>query len=209
MTRIDHPQNRRSQETRAAILDATWRLLEQRGAADTTMAAVAEAAGVSRRAMYLHFASRGELFLALRETVDERLDLERSVRPVTEAPDAVQSLDAWARHVVTYHSRIASIMRAVDRIRHEDPDAEALWNEARGRWYEGCEWLATRLADEARLAPPWTVATAADLLRALMAVDLIDELGTERGWGEQLLTERLQLVARRTLVVDPREGGKG
>lgn len=203
MSRIDHPQNRRSHDTRAAILDATWRLLERRGAADTTMVAVAEEAGVSRRAMYLHFASRGELFLALREAVDERLDLESSVRPMSEAADAASSLDAWARHVVAYHSRIASIMRAVDRIRHDDPDAEALWSQARGRWYEACEWLATRLADEGRLAPPWTVPTAADLLRALMSVELITELGTERGWGEERLTERLQIVARRALLIDP------
>ncbi len=202
MTRIDQPQNRRSHDTRAAILDATWRLLERRGAADTTMAAVAEEAGVSRRAVYLHFASRGELFLALREAVDERLDLERSLRPISEAADAVQALDAWARHVVSYHSRIASIMRAVDRIRHDDPDAEALWSEARGRWHEACRGLAARLADEGRLAPPWTAQAAADMLCALMSVEFIVELGTERGWGEERLTERLQIVARRALVVD-------
>lgn len=203
VTRIASPQNRRSQDTRAALLDAAWRLLEERGAAATTMAAVAAAAGVSRRGLYLHFASRGELFVAVRDHVDERLDLAGSLRPVFEAVDAVATLDAWARHVVTYHSQIAAIMRAVDRIRDDDADAAALWSRARTAWHEACERVAGALAAEGRLAEPWTVATAADLLCAFMSVEFVLELGEERGWGAEGLTERLQLVVRRVLVVEP------
>lgn len=203
MTRITNPQNRRSQDTRAAILDATWRILEERGAAETTMSAVAIAAGVSRRGLYLHFASRGELFVAVRDHVDGRLDLASSLQPLSEAADAVATLDAWARHVVVYHSQIAAIMRAVDRIRDDDPDAAALWSRARTAWYEACEHVAGALAAEGRLAEPWTVATAADLLCAFMSVEFILELGEERSWGTECLTDRLQLVVRRTLVAEP------
>lgn len=200
MSRIEIPQNRRSLDTREAIVEATWRLLESRGAPATTMAAVAAEAGVSRRAVYLHYASRSELFLGLRRAVDERLDLESSLRPIAEAPDAVAALDAWAAHVASYHSQIAPVMRAIEAVRHVDSDADALWNEARGRWHECCTSVTERLATEARLAPPWNVTTAADLLCAFMSVQFIDELCDERGWGIADLTHRLQVLARRALV---------
>src|SRR6266536_1845633 len=46
-----------------------------------TMAAVAERAGVSRRAVYLHFASRAELLTELFGHVSEREGLAASLQP--------------------------------------------------------------------------------------------------------------------------------
>lgn len=200
MTRIDQPRNQRSKDTRAAILDAAWRLLEGHGGQGVTMSAVAEAAQVSRAGLYLHFSSRGHLFTDLFDHIDERLDLQSSFRPVIEAPDAVHALDAWARHTASYHSRLLPVARAIDRARHDDPDARALWNRAMSAWHSACKGLAHALADEHRLAEPWTPATAADLLWALMSVELVDDLVNERGWDTDTLAERLSLLVRRTLV---------
>jgi AcrR family transcriptional regulator len=52
---------RRHEETRAAIADAAVALFARRGFAETTMDDVAEAAGVSRRTAYRHFASKDDL----------------------------------------------------------------------------------------------------------------------------------------------------
>lgn len=117
-----------------------------------------------------------------------------------EAPDAVTALDAWARHTATYHARLVPLVRAVDRARHGDPDARGLWGRAMAVWYGGCQALAGALADEGRLAEPWTTVTAADLLWALMSVELVDDLVSERGWAVDELGERLSLLVRRTLV---------
>ena len=202
MDRIEAPRNQRSRETRATILDAAWRLLEE-GGGSPTMSAVADAAGVSRRGLYLHFPSRGQLFVELLDHIDERLDLAASLRPVMEAPDAPAALDAWARHVATYHARIVEVVRAVDRARYEDGDADELWHRAMAGWYGACTSIATALADEGRLAEPWSATTAADLLWALMSVEVVDDLRTERGWTGEELTERLRLLLRRTLVAGP------
>ena len=99
MSTIAEPRNTRSARTRAAILDAAWRLLEEQGPIATTMEAVASAAGVTRRGLYLHFASRTDLLVALIHHVDQTLDLEASTRPVVEAPDALAALDAWTAHL--------------------------------------------------------------------------------------------------------------
>ena len=52
---------RRHEETRAAIADAAVALFAERGFAETTMEDVADAAGVSRRTAYRHFASKDDL----------------------------------------------------------------------------------------------------------------------------------------------------
>jgi AcrR family transcriptional regulator len=200
VNRIEEPRNQRSRDTRAAILDAAAELLETKGAASVTMAAVARSAGVSRRGLYLHFGSRGQLFTALLGHLNQRLDLAGSVRPVWEAPDAVAALDAWAAHIAGFHTRIVPIVRAVERVHAHDPDAERVRRNAIDGWYRACQKLARALAEEGRLAEPWTPHTAADTLFALMSVEVVDTLTSERGWTIDELAQRLSLLLRRTLT---------
>jgi AcrR family transcriptional regulator len=198
--RIDEPQNRRSRRTRAAILDAAWQLLEEHGVKRMTMAAVAERAGVSRRALYLHVASRAELLLALHDHVDEQLDLAASLQPIIDAPDAAAALEAFATHVASYHARTMSIDLAVLRARSEDADVEVLVEQGIERWHAGCRELAQRLDDEHRLATPWTVTTAADLLWTFMFPDTLERLTVDRGWPTERYGDLLAVLLRRTLV---------
>ena len=58
-------QNARSRRTRLALLAAARTLVEREGVPAVTMASVAEHAGVTRRAVYLHFSTRAELVTAL------------------------------------------------------------------------------------------------------------------------------------------------
>lgn len=200
MDRITAPQNERSRRTRMAALDAAWQLLEEAGPEHATMGAVAERAGVSRRALYLHFASRAELLLALHEHVDQQLDLDASIRPVLDAPDAVTALEEFAAHLARYHPRIMTIDLAVLRARDEDPDVAALVERGERDWLEACRRLVGRLEDEGRLAEPWTVETAADLLWSLMFPEALERLTVGRGWPAERYGELLAVLLRRTLV---------
>ncbi len=49
-------------EARKRIIDATLRLVDQRGAAQTTVSDVADALGITRRTVYRYFAGTDELF---------------------------------------------------------------------------------------------------------------------------------------------------
>ena len=60
-------QGERRTATRRRILDAARALLVERGADGATIAAVLDHAGVSRGAMYHHFASKGDLVAAVVE----------------------------------------------------------------------------------------------------------------------------------------------
>jgi AcrR family transcriptional regulator len=200
---IARPANARGRRTREALLVAARALLEEQGFEALTMAAVAERAGVTRRAVYLHFGSRSELVGALFPHVAEAEGLEESLRPVRNAPDAVAALDAWARHLARYHPRVLAVDRAVERVRRFDSDAARHRERARQAQYGTCRWLAAGLETERRLAPPWTVETAADMLLALVSSDLIEALLDERGWSRDQLAEHLAALFRAAFVGRP------
>ena len=200
MDRIESPLNERSRRTRAAILTATWEVLEDEGGRAVSLAEVARRAGVSRRAIYLHFGSRSELITALHEHVDEVLDLQASIEPVLNARDAVTTLDEFAGHLARYHPKILAIDRAVVHGRRFDPDLAELYERGLAVWRSGCVAIAQRLADEAKLAAPWTVETAGDMLLALMRDEVVETLVVERGWTEEQHRTLLATLFRRTFV---------
>jgi AcrR family transcriptional regulator len=197
--------NARGRRTRAALLAATRRLLEEQGFEQLTMAAVAERAGVSRRAVYLHFASRAELVTALFDYLGEVEDIPGSLGRVWAAPDAAAALEEWARHLARIHPRLLAVARAVDRVRGRDPDAAAYWARAMGNWHAGCRRLVAWLEREGRLASPWTPATAADMLWALMSFDLLDGLLVERGWSPEAYGDYLAAVFRASFLAAGRQ----
>ena len=81
---------RDSAPTRAAILDAASRLLEDSGPEAVTLRAVGEAAGVSRSAPYRHYADKAALMRAL---------AERTLRQIAGwiRHGAERHQDAWQR----------------------------------------------------------------------------------------------------------------
>lgn len=197
---IDEPGNARSRRTRAALLDATREILEDRGFEALTMAAVAARAGVSRRAVYLHFASRAALVDALFRHIAEHEGLDDSTRRVWAAPDGVAALDEWARHLAHYHARLIAVSRAVDRVRRDDADAARHRRRVVRAQLANCRRLAVRLDKEGRLAPPWTVDTATDMLWALISTDMIEGLLVERRWSRRRLAQHLAVLLRSTFT---------
>jgi hypothetical protein len=64
-----------------------------------------------------------------------------------------------------------------------------------------CRRLAARLERERKLAAPWTVQTAADMLFALTSTDLLERLLVERRWSRERLAEHLAALLRATFVI--------
>jgi AcrR family transcriptional regulator len=197
---IEEPRNARSRRTRAALLAATRSLLEEQGAESLTMAAVAERAGVSRRAVYLHFASRTELLTELFGYMSEQEGLTASLEPVWQAPDAAAALEEWARHLARFHPRVLAVARAIQRVRRVDPDADAHWRLVMADQQACCQRLAAWLARERRLAPPWTVPAAADMLWALMSYELLEDLLVDRGWSPRRYRTYLAALFQSTFL---------
>lgn len=202
MSPVGEPSNARSRRTRAALLAATRALIEQGGFEAVSMATVAERAGVTRRAVYLHFASRADLVGALFDDVAATERLEESTRPVWEAPDAAAALDEWARHLARYHPRLLAVTRAAERVRGADPDAARHRRRVHRAQLANCRRLAERLEREGSLAAPWTLDSAADMLFALISTDMIERLVVDRRWSRRRLGDHLGLLLRRTFLAE-------
>jgi AcrR family transcriptional regulator len=203
---ITDPENARSRRTRAALLAAARGLIEEHGFEALTMAAVAERSGVSRRAVYLHYASRADLVTALFDYVSREEGLAASIRPVWAAPDAVTALNEWARHLARYHPRILAVDLAAERVRQVDPDAAAHRQIVINDQRSACRKLAGWLEDEQRLASSWTAQTAADMLWALMSSGLTKSLLMDCGWPAKKYGEYLAVLLRSTFLSGPSAG---
>jgi AcrR family transcriptional regulator len=199
---IDPPRNARSRRTRSAILAATRSLLEEHGLEALTMGELAQRVGISRRGLYLHFASRTELVTALFDYVAGEEGLHTSLRRVWDAPDSVAALGEWAAHLARYHPRVLAVDQAVRRVHRRDADAARHAERTAAAQLANCRRLAEWLADEDRLAPPWATATAADMLRALVSSDMVEALLRERLWSADEFGARLALMLHRTFVRD-------
>jgi AcrR family transcriptional regulator len=199
---ISQPQNARSRRSRGALLDATRELITEGGFDALTMAAVAGRAGVSRRAVYLHFTTRAELVTALFSRLGETEGIGASLQRVWDSPDAASALAEWGRHTARIHPKILPVMLAAERARHADPDAAALWRAGQQRWLAGARRLADWLAREERLAPPWTAATAADMIWSLMSPDLLSRLMHERHWSPKRIGDHLAVLFTSTFARD-------
>ncbi|MFG2247305.1 TetR/AcrR family transcriptional regulator [Spirillospora sp. NPDC048823] len=200
MAAIETPRNARSRRTSQALLKAARELIEQQGPAAATMAAVAERAGVSRRAIYLHFSSRSDLLAALVDYLNEVEDHDAAFRPLWEAADGIAALDARAQMAADFLPRIMPTARAIQQATRHDPDAVQHWEVATASRYGGCRRAIELLADEGRLAPQWTIGTGADMLLALSSFDVIDLLLNERQWTRQQLADHLSALYRRVFV---------
>lgn len=87
-----------SLETRRLIVDAARIMFEQHGVARTSMEQVAAAAGVTRGAIYWHFANKVDLFHAMREEVHVPLtDLSNLALDAAHASSGVSTLDPLER----------------------------------------------------------------------------------------------------------------
>jgi AcrR family transcriptional regulator len=200
---IGVPRNARGQRTRDALLAATREILETSGFEALTMAAVAERAGVSRRAVYLHATSRADLVNELFEYIAQEEGLAESAGRVWAAPDSEAALREWVRHLTTYHPRVMAVDRAIERVRRVDDDAQRHRDVVTEAQLSNCRRVVTWLEREGRLAPQWSVETAVDLLFGLICSELVERLTELRSWTIEDLEQNLWKLLRSTLVREP------
>jgi AcrR family transcriptional regulator len=200
LKQIPDATNARSRATRTALLAAARALLEESGFEALTMGAVAERASVTRRAVYLHFASRATLVDELFDFVTEAEGLAESTAPVWAASDSMSALEHWAAHLARFHPQVIELTRAAERLHRTDPGAARHRNRYMREQLAACRRLAAWLQQERKLAAPWTVETAADMLFALISTDLLERLLVERRWSRKRLADHLAALLRGTFV---------
>ena len=86
-----------SEATRGALVDVARELFAQRGYAAVGTEEIVRAAGLTRGALYHHFAGKAELFQAVYEDVESQLVRRIAASAISSASDPLQALHAGAQ----------------------------------------------------------------------------------------------------------------
>src|SRR4029453_13944172 len=127
------------------ILDAALALITKRGDAHFTMAQIGRAARVSRQAVYLHFADRAELMVALARHLDAELGLPAEIQRIADAKSGAEKVEAMVSLQARTNPSLWAVARAVDAVRRTDAAAERAWQDRLDVRLAGCRPLARRL----------------------------------------------------------------
>jgi AcrR family transcriptional regulator len=174
--------------TRRAIVDAAARLFSQHGYGATTVDAIAEAAGVSRKTVFTSVGGKTE---ALKLAIDWAIAgdddpvpmLERPhIKAMQHEPDARRILASYARHVRQTAARTAPLHQVIQAAAGLDADIRALAEEGRAQRIRGMRVLAQNLAGRGALKPGLTPLEAADILWLLNDPSVYHRLVIEQKW---------------------------
>lgn len=185
--------------TRSRILKATLALIQKTQGA-LTMAAIAKEAGLSRQALYLTFADRADLFIAVLRYADGQRGLVEELARIRDAPSGVDALLALINLQSRLNPDYKPLVDAFELLRRQDPAAEKAWRDRLDHRLEGARVIAARLANEGRLRPDLDAAVAADLIWTLTSVSAWDDLVTRRGWTAARYREHLSAALLSSLT---------
>jgi AcrR family transcriptional regulator len=187
--RYDSPRRReQAAATRRAILDAALRLFERQGYAATTMAAIADEAGVALKTVYVVFETksgvlRGLWHLLLRgDQVEVPVGEREWYRAVLDEPDPRRQLALNARNSRVVKERARGLLDVFQGAAPADPDIKALWDRIQAEFYENQRAIVESLAAKHALRAGLDVARATDVLWTLNHPATWHLLVTRRGW---------------------------
>ena len=188
-------------DTRRRILEATWELIEERGASIRLVDA-AYRAGVSRQTVYLHFGDRAGLLLALVEYMPETLGFQELLAHVFDAPTGAEMLQRAVEVHSTYSAKIDSVAQVLEAAQYRDKALGAAWRDRMDRSRVAHRAIIQRIADEGQLADGWTVDAAADLFYTVTMQGPWRELTREIGWTSEQYAENIVRLLRRSLMAE-------
>ncbi|HEY7292443.1 MAG TPA: TetR family transcriptional regulator [Vicinamibacterales bacterium] len=180
-----------SKTSAGRILDAALTLIGRKGDASVTMAQIAKAARVSRQAVYLHFADRAALMVALARHLDERLGLPADIQKMMDAPSGTEMLQAAVSIQARRNLSVWAVARALDAVRRTDKAAERAWQDRLNSRLDGCRAIVARLQAEGDLRAGIDQRGAVDLLWTITSLRVWEDLVLGRGWSAQQYQEQI------------------
>lgn len=179
----------RSIATKQRILDAARELMLARGYRATTVAAIANSAGVNVDTVYELVGRKPVL---LRELIEQALSgtdhvvmaEERDhVKAMRAEPSPSRKLAIYARAVRETQARMAPLFLALRDASSTEPEAHQVWQEISDRRAINMRKLVRDLRDAGGLRFGLPVNEAADVVWAMNSSELYVLLTVERGWS--------------------------
>jgi AcrR family transcriptional regulator len=193
------------EDTRTRLFEAARRLLVKGGFHHVKLEDIAEAAGVSRQAVYKsHFASKAELLLELVRYVHVAENLDEFTRPYFAAETGPDMLREAIRAVVLIEGRVHDLALALSAAALSDAGAAAAVDDRLAVKRGAVRGALERVKAEGRLSPDWQMEEAVDVVAALLSVDTYEQLVGQRAWQPEQLIQRIGELTQ-TLLLEPSE----
>jgi TetR/AcrR family transcriptional regulator of autoinduction and epiphytic fitness len=179
----------RAEATQTRILEATWDLVQARGAGAVTMQDVADAVGVTRQLVYVRFGDRARLLVAAARHHDERSGFRERVAATRRLPPT-EGFEALLREWWDYVPDILPVAAALHAAAASSEDAAVAWRDRMDDLREAFRVALARVRRAGRLAPGWSVEAAADWVWMRTHLTGWEQLVKERGWRPERYVER-------------------
>ena len=195
-------------QTRRKILDAARALFLARGYAQTTMPAIASAAGVSVETIYLSVGPKAALVRRLVETALSGAEvpipaLEREGVPeILSEPDPRRKLALFAGFVRRLQERLAPIWAVVMEAAPGEAELASLVRELNERHIGNMRRFVDHLAAAGDLRAGLSREVAADIVWATNSPELYRLLVQGRGWSGDNFERWLAAAWERLLIND-------
>lgn len=199
-------RQRAADQTRGGIVAAAQELFLANGYALTTMAAIAQAAGVALDTVYASVGPKPALFRRLVEMAISGADqpiaaAERDyVRQIQAAPRAQRKLELYAQAHRGIQERLAPLFAVLREAAPAHPELAALWQEISQRRARNMRLFAADLAATGSLRADLSLEEAADVIWATNSPEFYLLLVRERGWTPARVEGWLADTWRRLLL---------
>jgi AcrR family transcriptional regulator len=173
---------------RRAVVVAAKALFERDGFRPTTIAAVAERAGVSAESIYKGFGTKAVLAKAVFDLVIAGDDAPVPVSQRAEAdairaePDVRRKVMLYSRGLAARQQRSAKVQTLIRDGRHTDETLAAVWQQLLAERLNGMGMLGCHLVESGQLRDGIELSEVRDVLWTFTAVELYELLVLERGW---------------------------
>jgi len=178
-------------QTRRRIVAAARALFLARGYAATTMAAIAETAGVALDTVYASVGPKPALFRHLVEIAISGIDRpvaadERDyVRQIQAETSTQRKLELYARATRHIQERLAPLFSILREAAPTHPELTALWEEISQRRARNMRLLTADLAATGGLRTDLAPEDVADVIWATNSPEFYLLLVRERGWAPE------------------------
>ena len=173
---------------RYAVVLAARELFERHGFRATTIAAIAEHAGVSAESIYKGFGSKAALAKAVFDVViagdDEPVPVaERpAMRAIGDEPDVRRKIAMFVDGLAQRQARSAKVQILIRDGRHVDDSLAPVWAKLIDEGLVGMTMLGRHLLDSGQLRDGIALTEVRDLLWNYLAIDHYERLVLAQGW---------------------------
>jgi AcrR family transcriptional regulator len=192
--------------TRRRIVEAAAGLFVERGYAGTTIDAVAEQAGVSRRTVFQSVGSKVELLKTAWDWAvagdDQPIAMvdRPEIARMREERDPETLVELWVAQVMGVGVRSGALALVLARAVDVDPEAAALQRRIDVERRTGASLFVGGLAAIGGLRPGLSVEEGADLAWVLMNPLLVRPLRADCGWSDEEVEAWLVRLVKASLL---------